>query len=364
MACTGELREMIAMLHTFCAGGVITLLGERGSGKGLMVKRMQEAGTLAGLRVTLGHETAGAMGPTEPEAAEAGEAGAAGAQSEEERDVMSRASLYAAWHVPMTTMLDALVSRRRGTDRTAAAAALPSPAAASAREEVGEGGWREVDSASLNRTLDRERAFEVTELLTARWGRMDPRLAYAPELNAVLGRLVVPLPWDYVPPGESQRGQVCADLAVALALEAASHESTLVILHLQTRASADASININSWKVRPPQITQRAPPPPTPATPGPVERCPDVLVCGVREPSAAHVAARTLRTCRAGCQRHRARRLAPRAARADAAAVHRLARDDALGGRRRGRGDCRPRACEPLGRVHRQAAPDCARPAR
>ena len=42
------------MLHTFRAGGVILMVGERGSGKSFMVKKLKRDGEMAGMTVAEG----------------------------------------------------------------------------------------------------------------------------------------------------------------------------------------------------------------------------------------------------------------------------------------------------------------------
>ena len=49
-----QLRTMLAMLHTFRAGGTIIMVGERGSGKTFMVSKLRLDGELAGMQVMVG----------------------------------------------------------------------------------------------------------------------------------------------------------------------------------------------------------------------------------------------------------------------------------------------------------------------
>ena len=54
-----QLRKMVAMLHTYGAGGVMILLGERGSGKKNMVQQLELSGSTSGMRVLTGSEDVG-----------------------------------------------------------------------------------------------------------------------------------------------------------------------------------------------------------------------------------------------------------------------------------------------------------------
>ena len=80
-------------------------------------------------------------------------------------------------------------------------------------------------------------------------GESDSRLAFAPELNAVFGRVVVPAPRDYTPPQSSMRARTTAKLATALLVAAAASHDLLILLHLVTSTSVDASLPVDAWKV-------------------------------------------------------------------------------------------------------------------
>ena len=214
---------MVGMLHAYCAGGVMILMGERGSGKGMMVKRLEKAGQMAGLEILKGEENMGAK--IRAQADDDADDAVGAHWSDEDREIMGRAEQYAAWQPVLSACLTWLCEAAR-----ASANAASSPANGASRP----GGEEEAALAAL---------------LARRLGASDARLAYGPELNAVLGRVVYPAPSGYTPPPEATRGQVAADLAVCIALEAAERRALLIVLHLTTSTSANASLNVNAWKV-------------------------------------------------------------------------------------------------------------------
>jgi len=80
-------------------------------------------------------------------------------------------------------------------------------------------------------------------------GADDPRLAYAPELNAVFGRVVVPAPPGYEPPPEQHRPKETASLAVAILTELAKTEDVLILLHIQTNTDNEKKLPFDAWKI-------------------------------------------------------------------------------------------------------------------
>ena len=204
-----QLRKMVAMMHTYTAGGVMILLGERGSGKKNMVQQLEVAGTRAGLRVVTGSEDVGRKALKGME--EYGESDGP------DVEIMGRSTHYAAWFSVLEDAVKVLCD--------------------SAKAKRSAGDRRPMDEATV-----------VRAALARQLGADDPRLAFAPELNAVIGRIVIPTPSGYAPPA-SLRGTTCAKLAVAILLEACVHTDLLIILHLVTRTNADASLDVEAWKV-------------------------------------------------------------------------------------------------------------------
>ena len=207
-----RLRKMFAMLHTYGSGGTMILLGERGSGKKNIVKELEKMGAAACMAVIVGSED---MGKVSFDTAEA----------------------------PATTSTRSATSwsARRCTPR---GTRLPA-GGRHARGARGGGGRRR---RRRRRPLQDGRGARRAEGArgAARRARRAPPVRA--ELSAV-GKLVLHCPPSYTPPPATRRGQIVADLAVCLLIEAAKHADLLLILHLITRTSADASLNFDAWKI-------------------------------------------------------------------------------------------------------------------
>ena len=210
-----RLRRMFAMLHTYGAGGLIILLGERGSGKSEMVKSFAELGKATNMQVLTGKEDgAKKLGAKsdEPVAEE-------GFISPEDEEILERAPPFAAWHQVFEKSLKLLVA--------------------------------ETTKGAKGKPAKGVEAQVVRDSLIAHFekGENDPHLAYAPELNAIFGRVVVPAPRGYAPPQASVRARETAQVAVALLTAAAKLHDLLILLHLVTSTSVDASLTVDAWKV-------------------------------------------------------------------------------------------------------------------
>lgn len=212
-----KLRKMFAMLHTYGAGGLIILNGERGSGKGELVKSLANAGKTTCMQVLTGKEDS-AKKVGAGEAVELPDVHV----SPEDEEILERAPAFAAWHQVFEKALKLVVTKRLGTD--GAKSATPS-------------------------TLRSTEAKVVRELLEAHVVTSPTHLGYLHELNAVFGRVVVPAPRGYQPPQASTRARETAQLAVALLTEIAKDFHLLILLHIVTSSNTSVALSMDSWKV-------------------------------------------------------------------------------------------------------------------
>jgi ABC-type dipeptide/oligopeptide/nickel transport system ATPase subunit len=209
------------MLHTYHAGGLMIVLGERGSGKTEMANHLEvHSKASAGFAVLLGKEKKEKASKNKKEVVEV--VVEEEELSAEDEKILERKVFFESWHNVLSGALKLLMKKAKKNSITDKAEK------AEAEEAV------------------------VMECLVASFGdggADDPRLAYAPELNAVFGRVVVPAPPGYEPPPEQHRPKETASLAVAILTELAKTEDVLILLHIQTNTDNEKKLPFDAWKI-------------------------------------------------------------------------------------------------------------------